>query len=81
MVVCFYGFLYSETDYNALDYRMWKYLGTEFMIKSNINNWIACREGTGSLIKYRTGSIHCRIIRKLTGKCGNVAPNQIQVRK
>ena len=69
----------SETDYNALDSHLWKHLGSEFMIKSNINNWIACREGSGSLIKYRAGSISCRIVNNLTHKCGNVVPNQIEV--
>lgn len=69
----------SETDYNALDSHLWKYLGSEFMIKSNINNWIACHEGTGSLINYRAGSLNCRIVNNLTHKCGNVVPNQIQL--
>lgn len=33
----------SETDYNAMDFNLWKNLGHEFMVKSNINHWIACR--------------------------------------
>ena len=33
----------SETDPNALDFKIWKKLGHEFMVKSNINHHIACK--------------------------------------
>ena len=69
----------SETDYNALDFKLWKDLGDEFMVKSNINNWISCRETGGSLVEWRNGGLICRVVNNLTSKCGNVAPDTIQM--
>lgn len=37
----------SETDYNATNFSLWRQIGSEFMVKSNINNWIACEPKTG----------------------------------
>ena len=31
-----------ETDYNAVKFSLWKQLGREFLVKSNINNWVVC---------------------------------------
>ena len=31
----------SETDYEATNFSLWSTIGKEFLIKSNINNWIA----------------------------------------
>ena len=67
----------SETDYNAMDFSQWKNLGDEFMIKSNINHWIACQEGTGSLMKFVAGSVKCRIIKNVAYKCYNHVPDQL----
>ncbi len=39
----------SETDYGAIDFRLWKYIGDEFYIKSPITNGYQCREGGGKL--------------------------------
>ena len=32
----------SETHYEAMDFALWHTIGKEFLIKSNINNWMAC---------------------------------------
>lgn len=68
----------SESDYNAMDFSLWKDVGREFMIKSNINNWIKCTEESGSLLRWRSGSINCRVVRDITGKCTRIAPNKIE---
>ena len=42
----------SETDYNAIDFFLWKQLGRQILIKSNINNinnWLVSNPETGSL--------------------------------
>lgn len=68
----------SEIDYNAIDFNLWKKIGTEFMIKSNINNWISCQENGGSLVEFRAGGLNCKLVNNVAGKCGNVVPNEIQ---
>ncbi|XP_029194904.2 uncharacterized protein LOC114960656 [Acropora millepora] len=67
----------SETDLNSLDFKLWKKLGHEFMVKSNINHHIACKEGTGSLVEFKQGSLNCRIIKNIANKCHNYVPDQL----
>ncbi|XP_015770630.1 PREDICTED: uncharacterized protein LOC107349049 [Acropora digitifera] len=70
----------SETDLNALDFKIWKKLGHELMVKSNINHHTACnihREGTGSLVEFKQGSLNCRIIKNIANKCHNYVPDQL----
>lgn len=67
----------SESDYNAMDFNLWKFLGSEFMVKSNINHWIACKEGSGSLVEFKTGSVLCRIIKNVASKCHNYVPDKL----
>lgn len=69
----------SETDYNAMPYDQWKLLGKEFLVKSNINNWIACSDGTGSLAGWRSGTLSCKMVKNVMKTCGNVVPNGIAV--
>lgn len=69
----------SETDYNAMDFKLWKGIGSEFMIKSNINNWIKCSDESGSLVHWRNGSVNCRVVRDVTGKCSWISPNKLQL--
>ena len=40
---------FNESHYAAMSFNLWKFLGREMLIKSNINNWIACLPGEGSL--------------------------------
>ena len=42
----------NEQDYNALEFSLWKQFGSEILIKSNINNWLFCSPGSGSLVRY-----------------------------
>ena len=41
----------SETHYEAMNFTLWRSIGKEFLIKGYINNWIACKEGSGSIVK------------------------------
>lgn len=67
----------SETDYNAMDFNLWKRFGHQFMVKSNINHWIVCNEGSGSLVAWRRGTITCRVVKNVANTCPNNAPTQI----
>ena len=66
----------SETHYEAMDFALWRTIGKEFLIKSNINNWIACKEGTGSLVQQKRGSISCKLVKQVSKQCG-VVPNSL----
>ena len=40
----------NETDYDTMNFSHWKQLGRQVLIKSNINNWLVCHPGPGSLV-------------------------------
>ena len=67
----------NETDFNALEFNKWRQIGNEVLIKSNINNWVACSPGTGSLVLMKAGSVNCKIVRRITSKCPNTAPSKL----
>jgi len=70
----------SETHYEAMDFALWRTIGKEFLIKSNINNWISCKEGTGSLVQKKAGSITCKLVKEVSKKCSGVVPKSFNVR-
>ena len=59
----------SETHYEAMDFSLWRSISKEFLIKSNINNWIACKEGSGSLVQQRDGTVSCKLVKQLSEQC------------
>ena len=56
-------------QHGALNFSLWQSIGEEFMVKSNVNNWIACVPNTGSLTRSVVGSVTCRLIRSITSIC------------
>ncbi|KAJ7379425.1 hypothetical protein OS493_016662 [Desmophyllum pertusum] len=62
----------SETHYEAMNYALWRTIGKETLIKSNINNWLACKEGTGSIVQQKAGSITCKLVKQVSKKCAAV---------
>ena len=40
----------NETDKDAMNFSHWKQLGRQVLIKRNINNWLVCHPGPGSLV-------------------------------
>ncbi|PFX31329.1 Veficolin-1 [Stylophora pistillata] len=69
----------KETQLGAMDFKFWRQIGNEFMVKSNINHWIACKEVNGSLVDYKAGSLSCKVIKNVASVCPNVAPDEIRV--
>ena len=61
----------NETDYNAINFSLWKQLGRQVLVKSNINNWLRCDPGTGSLVDWKSGDVKCQIVRRVTDVCRN----------
>ena len=71
----------NETDYNAIDFSLWKQLGQQVLIKSNINSWLVCHPGTGSLVDWQDGSVNCHFINNIARKCsGKPGPVHIMAR-
>ena len=60
-----------------MNFALWRTIGKEFLIKSNINNWIACKEGTGSLVQQKAGSITCKLVKQVSKQCAGVLPTSL----
>ena len=56
----------NATNYNAMNFSQWRQLGRQVLIKSNINNWLVCHPGTGSLVDWQGGSVSCQIVERVT---------------
>ncbi|CAB4000872.1 Hypothetical predicted protein [Paramuricea clavata] len=67
----------SESSLGAVDWNLWKTIGKEFMIKSNINDWIVCQPNGGSLVTKIEGSMSCQNIKNVATACGGVAPYRV----
>ena len=65
----------SETHYEAMDFALWRTIGNQTLIKSNINNWIACKEGTGSIVRQKVGSVTCKLVKQVSQQCAEVVPS------
>jgi len=68
----------NETHYEAMSFNLWRLVGSEVLIKSNINNWISCQPTDGSLVEWQPGSVTCRIIKHVTVICPDVVPVTIK---
>ena len=68
----------KEYGKGAIEVRAWAQFGTEFLIKSNINHWIACKPGNGSLVSRIDGTLDCRNIKNVGTKCLGNAPNRMR---
>ena len=66
----------KETDFNAMEFNRWRQIGNEVLIKSNINNWVSCSPGTGSLVLMKAGSFNCKVVKKITSKCSATEPSK-----
>ena len=70
----------SESSLGAVDWNLWKEIGKEFMVKSNINDWVVCQPSGGSIIAKKHGSLVCQNIKNVATSCSGVAPNHISWR-
>ena len=69
----------SETHYEAMDFALWRTIGKEVLIKSNINNWIACKDGinSGNIVRQKGGTIKCKLVKQLLRVCAGKLPNAL----
>ena len=64
----------SESSLGAVDWNVWKDIGKDFMVKSNINHWIVRQPTGGSIVTKKTGSISCLNIKNVATACSGKAP-------
>ena len=67
----------SESSLGAVDWNVWKDIGKDFMVKSNINDWIVCQPSGGSIVTHEEGSISCQNVKNVATACSGVVPNRI----
>ena len=66
-----------ESSLGAVDWKLWKDIGQEFLIKSTID-WIVCQPNDGSIVVKKEGSIICRNIKNVATACSGVAPDYMR---
>ena len=64
----------NETDYNAMEFSLWRQFGRQILIKSTINHWIVCLHGTGSFVDWQDGSVACTITKRVNSMCSDGPP-------
>ena len=70
----------SETQYDAMNFSLWKNIGSDVLIKSNINNWMTCKPGRGSLVEWVAGSMACHLVKAVNPKCTGTVPDKLQMK-
>jgi hypothetical protein len=72
----------SHTDTNAVPYHLWGAFGSQFLVKSDINDWVLCDEegSQGKIITGPTpGAISCWNIKSQGLSCQNRVPTHVGV--
>ena len=67
----------SESSLGAVNWNVWKDIGKEFMVKSNINDWIVCQPSGGSIVTKKTGSLSCQNVKNVATTCSGVVPYKV----
>ena len=68
----------SESSLGALDWKVWKDVGEEFMVKSTVNDWIVCQPNGGSIVTKQGGSVSCVNIKNVATACSGVVPYSLK---
>lgn len=66
----------SPTSTGALDFAKWASLGDEVMATSDVNHWVKCQPGTGSVVTKTEGTLTCQMVKVVvTGVCVTTVPS------
>ncbi|MEO8550942.1 MAG: fibrinogen-like YCDxxxxGGGW domain-containing protein [Kofleriaceae bacterium] len=66
----------SPTTTGALDFPKWASLGDEVLATSDINHWVKCQPGAGSVVTKTEGSLTCQMVKVVvTGVCTTTVPS------
>ncbi|CAB3995086.1 Hypothetical predicted protein [Paramuricea clavata] len=69
---------FNESSFGAVDWNLWKNIGKELMIKSNINDWIVCQPNGGSMVTKTMGSMSCQNIKNVATACSGAPPYRVE---
>jgi hypothetical protein len=65
----------SPTTTGALDFAKWASLGDEAMATSDINHWVKCQPGSGSVVTMTDGSLTCQMVKTVPDMCLTTVPS------
>ena len=68
----------NESSLGAVDWNVWKDIGKDFMVKSNINHWIVCQPNRGSIVTQKRGSLSCQNIKNVATACSGRVPKRMK---
>ena len=70
----------SEDQTGALNFPIWREFGEDFLVKSNINNWVTCSPNGGSIAEYKHGPVKCKLVKIIVpGICEDVVPHMLHL--
>ena len=71
----------NPTDFNAIDFILWRQIGQDFLLTSNINHWFSCKPvaNAGNLVMWSKGQINCQNVKNVGTKCPGEAPIIIEM--
>ncbi|MBV1862514.1 MAG: hypothetical protein KUG77_29095 [Nannocystaceae bacterium] len=67
----------SLTESGAMEFSLWRQLGTAFLVRTNISNSVACEEASGSLVQVVDGDIECTMVDAITPTCTDIVPTTL----
>ena len=68
-----------EFDRGALDFKKWRKIGKELLVKSNISHWLVCKPDGGSLVEWKAGNLNCQNIKNIGSKCPGAKPSALAI--
>ena len=58
-----------------MSFELWKEIGSEFLMKNTINNWLYCVPNGGSLVQMIEGPVLCNVTKVIVeGLCEDIVP-------
>ncbi len=67
----------SLAQSGAMEFSLWRQLGTAFLVRTNISNSVACEEASGSLVQVIDGDIDCTMVDAITPSCTDIVPTTV----
>jgi hypothetical protein len=69
----------DPTTTGALEFSRWAGFGGEVLVTSNLNHWLQCQPGAGSLVTLVPGSMTCQIVRVVATMCPTTVPLRVDI--
>jgi hypothetical protein len=60
----------------AMDFAMWPTFGENVLVTSNVNQWLTCTPGTGSIAAFTSGTMTCSLERVIATACTTTVPTR-----